>query len=377
VTSPGGSTLVEQPRQSVAYAVLLTLAALDASGYSIIAPVAPVVATRTGAGPALVGALVASFPLGMLLGFAAAGRQVGRRRTGAVLYVALALLVAGSLGFVLGHSLGVYFAGRILMGIGSGGLWIGITVAMLERWPGQEYLCMSRVYVAYSAGGLVGPGLGSIGGIRGPFLVFGLLVGGAFLLVALLGEPSRRRELRADRAALRQPGFWLASAGISFTILALGVIEGVLPLHFATHLTQTEIGGFYAAVSLVIAGAAAAGAWFRPQRLLLAAVVLAIAGLAVAGATSVATLWIVALVCAGVGIGAGNTASTGILLDSVGPERIVTGLVVWSQLGMIGYLIGPLAGGGVAETLGFGAVIIVPLTAGACVLATYVWARPS
>jgi MFS family permease len=172
---------------------------------------------------------------------------------------------------VLGHTLGVYFAGRILMGIGSGGLWIGITVAMLERWPGQEYLCMSRVFAAYSAGGLVGPMLGAIGGIRGPFLAFALLVCVAFPLVALLGEPRQRRELTADRAALRLPGFWFASAGICFSVLALGVIEGVLPLHFATHLDQTEIGGFYAATSIVIAAAAAGGARFRPQPLLLAA----------------------------------------------------------------------------------------------------------
>jgi MFS family permease len=377
VTSAGGSTVAEGRRQTIAYAVLLALAALDASGYSIIAPVAPVVARTTHAGPALVGTLVAVFPLGMMLGFAAFGRQVGRRRTGGMLYAGLALVGTGSLGFVLGHSLGVYFAGRILMGIGSGGLWMGITTSMLERWPGQEYLCMSRVFAAYSAGGLVGPLLGAIGGIRGPFLAFALLVLAGSPLVALLGEPRERRELTADRAALRLPGFWFASAGISFAVLALGVIEGVLPLHFATHLSQTEIGGFYAATSIVIAAAAAAGARFRPQPLLLTAILLVVAGLAVAGATSVVAVWIVALVCAGVGIGAGNTASTGILLESVGPERIVTGLVVWSQLGMAGYLLGPLAGGGIAETIGFGAVVIVPLAAATLVLAAYLWARSS
>jgi len=111
--------------------------------------------------------------------------------------------------------------------------------------------------------------------------------------------------------------------------------------------------------------------------LLLAAILLVVAGLAVAGGTSAVAVWIAALVCAGVGIGAGNTASTGILLDSVGPQRIVTGLVVWSQLGMVGYLLGPLAGGGVAETLGFGALVIVPLAAAACVVATYFSARSS
>ena len=48
------------------------------------------------------------------------------------------------------------------MGFGSGGLWTGITFATLGRWPGQEYLCMSRVFAAYSVGGLLGPAIGAI-----------------------------------------------------------------------------------------------------------------------------------------------------------------------------------------------------------------------
>ena len=48
------------------------------------------------------------------------------------------------------------------MGVGSGGIWIGVTFDTLERWPGQEYLCMSRVFAAYSVGGLIGPALGVV-----------------------------------------------------------------------------------------------------------------------------------------------------------------------------------------------------------------------
>ena len=43
------------------------------------------------------------------------------------------------------------------------GIWIGVTFDTLARWPGQEYLCMSRIFAAYSAGGLIGPTLGAIG----------------------------------------------------------------------------------------------------------------------------------------------------------------------------------------------------------------------
>jgi hypothetical protein len=49
-----------------AYPLLLALGALDATGYSLIVPVAPAIAEATGAGagPASIGFLVASFPAG-------------------------------------------------------------------------------------------------------------------------------------------------------------------------------------------------------------------------------------------------------------------------------------------------------------------------
>ena len=54
------------------------------------------------------------------------------------------------------------------MGLGSGALWMGVTFAALERSPGDEYAGMSRVLAAYSVGGLVGPALGALGGVRSP-----------------------------------------------------------------------------------------------------------------------------------------------------------------------------------------------------------------
>ena len=38
-------------------------------------------------------------------------------------------------------------------------------------------------------------------------------------------------------------------------------------------------------------------------------------------------------------------------------------MIVWSQIGIVGYLIGPLAGGAVAEGLSFAWIGIVPLAA--------------
>ena len=125
-------------RDHSAYPVLLALGALDAAGYSVIAPVSPAIARSTGAGPAAVGALVASFPVGIMIGFAVAAQGVKRGRSRAVLIASLVLVALGSLGFIVGDSLGAYFVGRFVMGLGSGGVWIGITFGTLERWPGSS-----------------------------------------------------------------------------------------------------------------------------------------------------------------------------------------------------------------------------------------------
>jgi MFS family permease len=347
--------------ENVAYAALLALAVVDASGYSVIAPVAPALAHASGAGPALIGSLVASFPLGMVVGFALAGAAVKRGHRATLLAVSLTLVAAGCLGFVFGHALTVWFLARVVMGLGSGGLWMGITFATLERWPGQEYLCMSRVFAAYSVGGLVGPALGAIGGIRGPFAAYLALVGASGTCALMLRSTSTRRHFRADRAALRLRGFWVASAAISFVVLALGTVEGVLPLHFASQLDQRTMGILYAASAVVVAASAALAARARPRLPVLGACVLIVSGLGFAGSSASIPIWIGALILVGIGIGIGNTGAIGLLFAAVGAERIVTAMIIWSQIGILGYLAGPLVGGLAAQALGYGAVAIVPL----------------
>jgi MFS family permease len=354
-----------------AYLLLLSLAAIDAAGYSVIAPVVPELAEATSSSPAVTGALVAMFPLGMLAGFVAAGAAVAGVSPRPVILAGLALVVTGSLGFVLVDSVEGYFAARLVMGAGSGGLWIGITFETLSRWPGEEYVCMSRIFAAYSAGGLIGPALGAIDGIAGPFLAYASLAAVAAIPSALLRGSGRASRFARDRAALRSPGFRLACAAILFTVLGLGIVEGVLPLHLATALDQTEIAAVYGCVALLVAGVAAAAARLAPRADVIAATVLITGGLTVAGSVTSVGIWMVALIVVGAGIGLGNTGSIGILLEAVPAERIVTAMVVWSQIGIVGYLVGPLVGGIVVDVLGFAALGLVPLAAGAALLAAF------
>jgi Major Facilitator Superfamily len=228
---------------------------------------------------------------------------------------------------------------------------------------------MSRIFAAYSVGGLIGPTLGAFGGIRGPFLTYLALLLAALPLALLVGEPQARREFAADRAVLRTRGFWVASAAILFAVLALGVLEGVLPLHFAERLSQGQIGGLYVGASLIVAVSAAAAGGMRPRPLVFAAVLLAVAGTSLAGMAADVPLWLLALALAAVGIGIANTGSLGLLVDAVPVQRIVTAMAVWSQIGIAGYLLGPLAGGIVADSLGYAFVGTVSAVAGLLVVA--------
>jgi MFS family permease len=345
--------------------VILALAALDAAGYSVIAPALPAISDATGAGPALIGALVATFPAGALVGFALAGPGVRQGRTREVLACGLLVVAVGCLGFIASDDLAVLFPARTLMGLGSGGLWMGVTFATLERAPGREYLGMSRLLAAYSAGSLIGPALGAIGGIRGPFAAYLALVLAGLLALPLLRPPRERRTFTSDWSALRLPGFWFACAAGLVAVIGLGIIEGVLPLHLDAELSQAQIGGLYAGLALLLAGTAVAAGYASPRAVIAAGTGLLVAGIALAGLTDTPTAWIASLAVAGIGFGLTETGSAGALFEAVETERIVTAMIVWSQIGIVGYLIGPLAGGAVAEGLSFAWIGIVPLAAAA------------
>jgi MFS family permease len=177
----------------------------------------------------------------------------------------------------------------------------------------------------------------------------------------MVGEGHGTRSFDSDRSALRLPEFWLASAGLLFAVLGLGIVEGVLPLHLSSKLSQSGIGLLYATMSVVVAVASALAARLRPRQALGVALALIVVGVAVAGAGEHVPVWAGALAIAGVGIGLANTGSIGVLLEGVPMERIVTAMVVWSQLGIVGYFIGPLAGGFVAQASGYQAIGLVPL----------------
>ena len=107
---------------------------------------------------------------------------------------------------------------------------------------------MSRVFAAYLGRRANRPGAR---GIRRHWItVLGLPRAGASSNTARAARDARHPpRLRRRSGDVRTAGFVLASAAIFFASLALGVLEGVLPLHFADRLAQVEIGALYVGAS--------------------------------------------------------------------------------------------------------------------------------
>jgi MFS family permease len=354
-----------------AFIGLLTLGAIDATGYGVMAPVVPKISDATGAGPGVIGALVTCFAVGQLVAYPLFGELQRRRGATPVLALALALVVAGDIAFIAGDGLAVYFPARTVQGVGAGGLWIGVVFALMERFPGEEYSRLTALLGAYSFGGLAGPAIAAVGGIRGPFaLHLGLVLAGGALLVAL-GAPHERPRFESDRATLRAPGFLLACAGVALVAVAYGALEGPLPLHFGTKLSQAEIALLFVLASVLLGVTSIAAGRTRPEPMLALAIVLLPASIALAGAVESIPLWLLAVAAAGAGFGTGSAGALGVLLNAVGVERIVLAMVVWSIAFGGGYVAGPVVAGGVAETLGFGAIGLVPAVGSAITAAVW------
>lgn len=115
--------------------------------------------------------------------------------------------------------------------------------------------------------------------------------------------------------------------------------------------------------SVVASASAVAAARFPPRAILLAATAPAVAGIAAVRASTDVLIWLAGLIATAVGIGLANTRSLGVLVTSVAPARIVTAMVVWSQLGIFGYVLGPLTGGTLTQAAGYTARGLIPATA--------------
>jgi multidrug resistance protein len=181
-----------QGRRGLVLAAITTATFTDLVAYSVAVPILPDYAARFNAGPAMIGALFASFGIALLILSIPMGLMSDRIGRKVPMTFGLALLAASTLAFAYAESLAMLFAARLLQGAADGMTWI-VGFAMIADLYGADERgrAMGLAMAGSSLGIIIGPVLGGwlyeVGGIRLPFLfvsalaVLDLI---AFLLVA-------------------------------------------------------------------------------------------------------------------------------------------------------------------------------------------------
>ena len=257
--------------------VLMLTVFVDMIGFLIVLPLLPFYAEELGAGPTVIGALVAAFPFGQVAAAPLWGRlsdRYGRRPMilGGLLVAAVAYVVFELAPYLVArheldprHAIWLLFLSRLVQGGGAG--TVGVVQAYLSDSVPRESRATAFGWLtaAASAGVMIGPAIGSLAKAQdwvGP----GYLAAGLCLLNFLFGtiwlpEPLSAKDRRerpqppagATRTAMlevlaRPAGRIGALVWIySFGMMAFMAMNGVIALYLERvfGVSEATIGWFY------------------------------------------------------------------------------------------------------------------------------------
>jgi MFS family permease len=358
--------------------------AVDTLFFTALTPLLPHFADKYDLSKAGAGLFISTYAAGTLVGAIPAGlatTSLGPKRT---VLAGLALMTAASLGFALAGDVWTLSVSRLFQGIGSSCSWAGGLAWVIASTPRERRgRLLGTAMGAAVFGALLGPVLGAVAGVVGTRTAFlGVTVAGAALVTWAATTPGvapERQTLRAGLLAVRErsllAGLWL----IALPAILFGVLIVLVPLQLSRHGWGTiGIGALFLATTALetvlnpmLGRLTDRQGRMRPVR---AALVGSIAvSVALAWATQPA---LVAPLVLAAGIAYGAFYTPGLALISRGAE--VAGVAQGLAFGLmnacwgIGALVGPAAGGALAESAGDSVPYL--LLAGIC-LATYVATR--
>ncbi len=354
---------------------------VDSLGYGVVVPVMPVYARDLGIGELGLGMLFASYALGNIVAavpFGLVSDRLGRRP----FLVFGMLAMAGA--FVLYAYSGTYaalFLSRFLDGVTAAANWsVGLAIIADACPAGERGRGMGMVMAAMGAGAIAGPAVGGALadwlGYRAPFLVVaGICVLGG--VMALASRDLRRVGPRGGEAGygrmmrevLAYPGMVLVLVIVMMGTVSLGVLEPLFPVHLQENLglSSTAIGLLFALTVLFYTLASplvGSLADRRGKRGLLAAglAATALAAPALTFSRDPATAAALFAVC-GVTIALFETPTLPLIADLLAgrAEADVHGTAfgLFNMAWAVGYLLGPAAGGFLAQRHGLPAAMIV------------------
>jgi len=349
--------------------VLSAIAFLVAVGFGVIVPVLPVFARSFGVTDFLVGAVVSGFALMRLItapACPAIGHRIGERTT---LGLGILIVAGSSAAAGLARSYPQLLLMRGLGGVGSAMFTVSAMTLLVRSVETGRRGRASAVYQSgFLIGGMAGPAVGALLAsisLRAPFFFYAgtLTVAGVVGLV-LLSPPAVR-----DAGASRPPGMPLAAALADVRYRAAiatmfaqgwqsqGVRSTLIPVLVVETLHRTPTWTAIAFAASAIIQTAAIGPAGRTvdergrRRAMIAAGV--ITGLASIATPFVPTIWVLAGVLCVYGVGSAlhSTAPTATVGDVVGPLGGQP-IAIFSMMGDVGAILGPLAAGAIADRFG-------------------------
>jgi len=209
---------------------------VDTVFFTALTPLLPHYVHTLGLSKAQAGVLVASYPVGTLLGAVPGGVLASRLGVRRAVMIGLAAMSVASFVFGYGHSLGLLDAARFIQGVAGACTWAG-GLAWLAAAASTERrgAALGTAFSAAVGGALVGPVIGAVASHVGTGPAFSAAtVGGGTLMVASLLVPKPvvgiPQTLRSALPAITEPAI---SVGMWLTFLAgfaLGVIDVLAPL---------------------------------------------------------------------------------------------------------------------------------------------------
>lgn len=332
----------------------------DVAGVGVVVPAIPQFAALFGASEAALAYAFSAFSVAFLLAALPLGYAVDRTgRAGLVVFLGMLCVVASALSFALADRLWIFALGQALRGVGSVATWVAAQ-PLVARVSGESKgrgMGMGIITVAMGLGLVVGPALGSLEGLRTPFVVYGGLavVVAALVLVVLHGERTQHGTAGLRYVSLLRRRRMVAACLVVLVLYAgVGMMEVLFPLYMdSLGYAKRGIGLLFVLLAVTMtASQPLVGRWIHQVGATLPVVaclmlVAALLLLMIVGTSFVA--WIPVFLVLGIAVGMGVSASMFLVAAETAPGERGAAYGLWNFSFSVGYLVGPVIGGTLAQ----------------------------
>lgn len=374
--------------------VMVSASFVIALGYGVVAPALPEFAHSFGVNVTMASAIVSAFAIMRLVFAPSTGRLVNRFGERPMYLLGLFIVAISTLASAFAQTYWQLMLFRGLGGIGSVMFSVSAMGLIIRISPPAIRGRVSGLYSSsFVLGSITGPLLGGalVGfGLRVPFVVYAVALFGAIAVVHLQLRDSTLATIDNSTAVAVMPLATALRIGAYRSAVITAAIFGwvyamrvsLVPLYFALVLHQAAgVAGLALAtyacgdvLAMMPSGRLSDRIGRRPL-IITGMIILALATMALALTHSVGIAFASTLV-AGIGTGMVSPSQQAALADVMfGHGRGGPVLVTYQMSQDLGTVIGPIAGGFIADQWGFAAAFTVTAVLAACAAAAWIFVR--